>query len=201
MFDFYKNAVVRNLCADYKKEWKSDMAFQKKLYEFSMLTGSIPYLATSIYRGWGIPIDYVAKNFTEYINGAYVIENSNGVEGATAVSYYDYEFIGEELPYSLIAIYRCRGYCSCVDYGAPRLHISNHSDIDLSIGLDSRVWINLYDESSVNLGDVCKGTTVYVVKYSDECKVNYKDCGGRVVIRRRDVDVDAFYEVKNINEK
>lgn len=197
MFTFLKNAISKNLCSEYKKEWKASVEDKKKLFDFSMQTGSIPYLATAIYRGWAVPIDYITQNFKDFINGKYVIENSNGIKGATATSYYDYNFDGEELHFTLATMYHCCGSFDVMPHTAQRYHISNKSDLSIGLGDNSTLWINLYDESKVDLGYIEQGMTAYIIKYSDDCSFDYIDCGGKVVVRRRDVDVDAFYEVKN----
>ena len=56
---FKDNAIERNLCSDYidaLRECKSD---KLKLFELSLIPQSIPYIATSIYEGWGMDIEYI----------------------------------------------------------------------------------------------------------------------------------------------
>ena len=197
MFLFYRNALAKNLCSSYKKEWNKRIEDNKLLYEFSLNTGAIPYIATATYRGWGLTKDLIHKEFGEYINGKYIIKNSNGVEGATATSYYDYHFNNEIIENSLIATYWCNGNVKIKDYGCSRFHISNDSNLHFNNGKNVILWLNVYDNSVVNIGDIKIGDSIYVVKYSDSCVINYKDMGGKIIIRNRDVDIDAFYEIIN----
>ena len=60
MFTFYKNALINNLCADYKKEFKKDLDDKEKLFELCLRQQAIPFFCTYCYNGKGLTIDYRA---------------------------------------------------------------------------------------------------------------------------------------------
>lgn len=192
MFIFYRNALANNLCDQYKSEWNRRMKDKVGLYEFSLWSGSVTYLANATYHGWGITKELIHGEFENYINGKYVVDNLDDVEGATATSYYDYEFKGDRIDNSLVAIYWSKGLIDVKDYGCSHFHISNNSRISFTKGKNVMLWISVYDDSVVDIGNVNDGDIINVVKYSDTCIINYKENGGKIRIRKRDVDKDSF---------
>ena len=53
LFMFYRNSLSRNLCREYSDMFKKNLGDKKRMISLAMQQQSIPYVATSIYEGWG----------------------------------------------------------------------------------------------------------------------------------------------------
>ena len=58
MFFFYRNALARNLCGEYSKEFKKDLEDNERLFNLCLRQQSIPYFATACCQKWGLNFKY-----------------------------------------------------------------------------------------------------------------------------------------------
>lgn len=200
---FYKNSLLRNLCTDFKGAWNMCKEDKEKLFNLSMHQQSIPYLATAIYQGWGLSIDYVKDNFSDYINAKYVGTNCDNVAGDyTYSSWYDFD-ADIELNEDICSLCRCSCQLIVQEIKCPILYIHNKSNITLSLDGFNTVRIYLFDESNLYIPYIRNNSSVIVYKYSDKCKVEVGDNDGKIKICQKNLDSLMWYnkeeQTKNLN--
>lgn len=181
--DYFKqNAIDKNLCVEYALKW-AKIKDKESLFALACVPQSCGYIARSIYEGWGVSIDYIINEFGDYINGKYVVNNLDGVKDATGAMYIKYNGKIDTPLCDITQFIGCEGtYIHIADGSAVTLHISNSSDIKLSLG-NCNVRIYLYDESTVDLGDISKDTKVSIAHYGNG-KVLWEERGGCVINKK-----------------
>ena len=100
LLHFYKNSLLRDLCSEYNKEWKACKEDREKLMQLALQQQSIPYMATSTYEGWGMSVDFLKREFADYINGKHTFNDVDGVDGYTYsmwVDNHDYISLKEDV--------------------------------------------------------------------------------------------------------
>lgn len=65
-------SLILGLCGEYKKRWDS-CCTKEDLIKLSMDANGVEFMADSIAFGWGLSKEYLTKEFSEYINGKYLI--------------------------------------------------------------------------------------------------------------------------------
>lgn len=70
ILQFKRNATVLGLCGEYKKKW-DDCDTRQGLVDMALDSNGIEFMADSIAFGWGLPKDFLLKEFSDYVNGAY----------------------------------------------------------------------------------------------------------------------------------
>lgn len=184
---FKLNAIERDLCSEYALKWQQ-CKDKESLFSLSLIPQSIPYMATSSFRGWGLSVKDLKTDFADYINGKYIVNNLDGVKGATGSFYVDYDN-------DISDVNTVMHFMSCKDmkisipkYRAISLYISNSSNvkIDIPVGF---TCIYLYDNSTIDLGDIKSGATVVVYRYSNDAKVIYDLNNGICNIKNRTLDI------------
>lgn len=185
---FKDNAVERSLCKDYALYWQQSKT-KESLFSLALIPQSIPYIATSTYQGWGMSTDYLCVDFSEYINGKYIVKNLDDVEGATAsfyVSHNDHIITQIE---DVMHFMDCKNLLLYIpNYKATQMHISNNSKIEVRCGF-GYINIYMYDKSELDLGRIKNGCVVNVHKYSPDCKVAYVNDGGVCHIRDKQLKI------------
>lgn len=82
---FKRNAIMLGLCTSYKDKW--DAATSKEaLMEIATDAKGMDMIADSISNGWGLSSSYIAKNFSDYINGKWQ-RNKDGYTSEMYVSH------------------------------------------------------------------------------------------------------------------
>ena len=168
---FKDNAIERNLCSDYidaLRECKSD---KLKLFELSLIPQSIPYIATSIYEGWGMDIEYIKNEYKDLLNGKYIVSKLDEITDVSA----SFHLCNSEE----ISIFEDISHiCSCTtEVVIPnrkhvKLYVSNKSDIRLVLGEFSSVAIYLFDESKIKLIYAPNTAKLRCYRYSDKSELN-----------------------------
>lgn len=181
MFNFYKNALTENLCHDYKGLWQAANGDKEKLVRLALQQQSIPYFADFCYRGKGLSKDYILQEFGDYINGKYIAQDCDDVDGYTYELYVDYNGI---LSISNDVSHIMWSNISQATINAtkcPILYISNNSTINISTEGYNSVRIYLFDESNVVLDDIDDESDVLIYRYSDKCSVELgRFCLGKI---------------------
>lgn len=178
MLYFYKNAILRDLCQEYKVEWKRKMDDLEELTKFSLRQQSIPFFATATYEGWGLSIEYLKREFKEYINGEYTAYDcdNTGMENIGSELYVDYPFEVIVDPDAYIYHFM---YCNCCvkvpQTKCPTLYLSNKSEVDLCLFGYSSIRIYLFDESELTIKHMPSNCDVVIYKYSPNCKVHCEE--------------------------
>lgn len=67
LLDFKRNAIMLGLCAEYKEEWDSCRT-KEDLVKLATDSNGIAFLADSFSFGWGVSVDYLLKEFKDYIS-------------------------------------------------------------------------------------------------------------------------------------
>lgn len=176
MMNFYKNALLglasnKPLCDSYRDEWRACGEDKKKLLTFSLKQQCIPYVMLYSYKGQGLTKEYLLTEYCNLINGLYVAENSDGVDGYTYELFVDYR--GTTTQNSDVVSYM---YCEDTDIVIPKckcpsLFIGCNSDVHISLEGFNSPRIYLYDESKVTIEDADEESDVTIYRYSDKAKV------------------------------
>jgi hypothetical protein len=181
MIFFQKNALLNNLCGEWKNKWKACKNNKEKLVRLSLMQQSIPFFASYCYNGSGLSKDYILGEFHDYINGVvhYDCDNVKGYSYRLYVGWVKHSireqsdvthFMWSNAPLYVIEKYKC-----------PTLYISNKSKVCVSCDGYNYVRVYLFDESELGIDDLDEESVVIVYKYSDKCKVTQgKYCLGRV---------------------
>lgn len=177
---YYKNALLNNLCGEYKNDWKAAKNNKEKLVKLALCQQSIPHVATYAYEGKGLSKDYLLSEFKDYINGT-ILQDCDDVKG------YSYRlFVGymdDIMEQSDVTHFMWSNVSSIVveKYKCPTLYISNKSKVCVSCDGYNYIRVYLFDESELVIDDLDSESVVIVYKYSDKCKVTKgKYCIGKV---------------------
>lgn len=181
MFNFYKAALTSGLCQDYKGLWQTANGDKEKLVKLSLQQQSIPYFADFCYRGNGLSKDYILREFCDYINGKYIAQDCDDVEGYTYELYVDYNGI-LSVSSDVLHIMWCGHLHANINANkCPVLYISNNSIVSLSTEGYNTIRVYLFDDSKVILDDIDEDSEILIYKYSDNCSVELeKFCLGKV---------------------
>ena len=180
MFFFYRNSIARNLCGEYRNEFKKDLEDNEKLFKLCLRQQSIPYFATACYQKWGLDEIFLKDKFVDYLNGKYTATDCDGVNG------YKYQlWCDSESPINVDCdvIHIMSDICDVVipQTKCPTIYISNRSDINITTRGYNTIRIYLFDESQVKLDMVDENSSVLVYKYSQECNVIIgENCNGNI---------------------
>lgn len=170
--NYYKNALLDDLCSEYKGLWQRANGNKLELLKLSLCQQSIPHVVTFAYQGKGITKDYALREFKDYING-YTVENADGVNGYTYGLYVDFD-CREELvaKQDVVSVMWTKGATVIIPQTkATILYVSNKSDVSLVCNGYNSVKIYLFDKSKVTLEDVDEDSHVIIYNYSDSAKV------------------------------
>jgi len=180
MMFFQKNALLNNLCGEWKNMWKACKNNKEKLVRLSLMQQSIPFFASYCYNGNGLSKDYVLGEFKDYINGK-ILQDCDDVKGYSYRLFVGYtddirpqaditHLMWSDIPIYVVERYKC-----------PILYISNKSTVSLIADGYNYIRVYLFDESELVIEDLDEESTVIVYKYSDKCKVTKgKYCLGKV---------------------
>lgn len=181
MFNFYKNALTENLCHDYKGLWQAANGDKEKLVRLALQQQSIPYFADFCYRGKGLSKDYILQEFGDYINGKYIAQDCDDVDGYTYELYVDYNGILSISDDVSHIMWSNISQATVNAHKCPILYISNNSTINLSTDGYNSVRIYLFDTSKVILDDIDEESEVLIYRYSDKCSVELgRFCLGKI---------------------
>lgn len=171
LFNYYKNALVDNLCSKYRGYWQAASHDKLKLLHLALSQQAIPHWLTYAYEGRGITKDYVLENFGDYINGNYIIEDADDVKGYTYQLYTDFK--GISTPSGDVCVF---AWCNStyVDVKAtkcPIFYVGCNSDLHISLYGYNSLVIYLFDESVVTIEDADETSSVYIYRYSQKADV------------------------------
>lgn len=184
LFYFFKNSLTRNLCEDYKKEWKLCKSDKEKLINLAMRQQSIPYFATAMYEGWGLSVDYLVKEFGDYMNGKCLLHDCDEVKGYSYSIYADYSgYI--ILDADVCHIIRSEATIGVDEFKAPIIYLSNGSDVDIQNDGSNSIIVYMFDESKVRFPYIDEHTTVTVFKYSENAQVTFDECDGKLRVHKK----------------
>jgi hypothetical protein len=171
MFGFYKNALMNDLCDEYKGLWRNASDDKNKLVQLAMRQQSCPYFATMCYNGRGLSKEYLLEQYNDYINGT-ILFDCDGVHGYTYGLFVDYKGDVIDLEVDVSHIMFCEGITINVqETKCPIIYISNKSDVNVCCSGYNNVQIYLFDESRVTISEADEDCTIVVLRYSDKCKV------------------------------
>lgn len=177
---YYKNALLNNLCGEYKNDWKAAKNNKEKLVKLALCQQSIPHVATYAYNGKGLSKDYLLSEFKDYINGT-ILQDCDDVKGYSYRLFVGYtddireqadvtHLMWSDIPIYVVERYKC-----------PIIYLSNKSKVSLIADGYNYIRVYLFDESELVIEDLDEESTVIVYKYSDKCKVTKgKYCLGKV---------------------
>lgn len=180
MMFFQKNALLNNLCGEWKNMWKARKKNKEQLVRLSLMQQSIPFFASYCYNGNGLSKDYILGEFKDYINGK-ILQDCDDVKGYSYRLFVGYtddirpqaditHLMWSDIPIYVVERYKC-----------PILYISNKSTVSLIADGYNYIRVYLFDESELVIEDLDEESTVIVYKYSDKCKVTKgKYCLGKV---------------------
>lgn len=191
MQEYYKNAILANLCNEYKSDWRDAMQSKEALFNLAMVQQSIPHLMTFAYNGIGLTKEYLKNEFSDYINGKYTAINADGVDGNYKTSLY----VGEN------AIFRPSDDVSAFMWAtipnvifktskAAKIYVGCESNINIIMQGYNSITIMLFDESKVTIDECDTTCDVNVYKYSNMAKVEtHKYCLANVKIHEKTLKI------------
>lgn len=180
MMFFQKNALLNNLCGEWKNMWKARKNNKEQLVRLSLMQQSIPFFASYCYNGNGLSKDYILGEFKDFINGK-ILQDCDNVKGYSYRLFVGYtddirpqaditHLMWSDIPIYVVERYKC-----------PILYISNKSTVSLIADGYNYIRVYLFDESELVIEDLDEESTAIVYKYSDKCKVTKgKYCLGKV---------------------
>lgn len=180
MMFFQKNALLNNLCGEWKNMWKACKKNKEKLVRLSLMQQSIPFFASYCYDGKGLSKDYLLSEFKDYTDGT-ILQDCDDVKGYSYRLFVGYtddireqadvtHLMWSDIPIYVVERYKC-----------PIIYLSNKSKVSLIADGYNYIRVYLFDESELVIEDLDEESTVIVYKYSDKCKVTKgKYCLGKV---------------------
>lgn len=170
--EYYKNAILANLCGEYKSDWQHAMQDKEALFRLALTQQSIPHMMTFAYNGIGLTQQYVEKEFSEYINGKYTAIDVDGVKGNYKTSLYVGEnaifkpsddvlaFMWANIP--ILTLNACK---------AAKIYIGCKSNVHIQMQGYNSITVMLFDESRVYIDECDDTCDVNIYKYSKDAKV------------------------------
>ena len=180
MMFFQKNALLNNLCGEWKNMWKACKKNKEKLVRLSLMQQSIPFFASYCHNGKGLSKDYLLSEFKDYTDGT-ILQDCDDVKGYSYRLFVGYtddireqadvtHLMWSDIPIYVVERYKC-----------PIIYLSNKSKVSLIADGYNYIRVYLFDESELEIEDLDEESTVIVYKYSDKCKVTKgKYCLGKV---------------------
>lgn len=169
MQEYYRNAILQNLCAEYKGKWRSASSDKKALFDMAMMQQSLPHLIYFAYNGIGLTKDYVETEFSDYINGKYTAIDVDGVKGDYKTELY----VGENPLLSLSNDVSCFMWANVPTVKikptkAVKIYVGCKSNITLHLLGYNSITLMMFDESQVTIAECDNTNDVTVFNYSND---------------------------------
>ena len=169
---YYKNALLADLCSDYKGRWASCHGDKEKLFRLAVSQQAFPHMATFAYEGNGLTMEYIKDEFGGLINGRYTAIDADGVDG----QYKTQMFVGHDRPIFDVCDVLEMMWCDVPTLEvrktkATKIYAACGSKANIVCNGYNHVIVMLFDDSSVTLEDVDENSSVTIYKYSDKAKV------------------------------
>lgn len=186
---YYKEALLDNLCAEYKGYWQASRNDKERLVRLVAQQQSLPHFITYSYNGKGLSRNYITENFADYINGNHVIVDADGVDGNYKTELYvGFNGILSPADDILAFMWSSVPQLEIKATKAVKMYAGCKSDVHIACDGYNYVTVMLFDESKVTLDDVDENSYVVVFKYSDKCEVNTgKYCFGNIKQFRKEL--------------
>lgn len=186
LFYFYKNAIQRDLCGEYKKLWKQCKDDKQKLMNLALMQQSLPYFVSAIAEGFGLSIGYLKKEFADFINGNYVAHDVDGVEGYTSSMWVDYND-DKTVTEDVTAYIQCEGDVTIEESKCPTIYVANNSDINVLLEGFNSARFYVFDKSHIHFDYIPTNANVTVFRYSDDAMVTAVENEGKLKIFKKDL--------------
>lgn len=173
MQEYYRNAILQNLCDEYKGKWRSISKNKTALFNMAMQQQALPHLIFFANSGIGLTKEYLETEFSNYINGKYTAIDADGVEGNYKTNLY----IGEKPLLSLSDDVACFMWANIPSVEikptkAVKIYVGCKSNITLNLKGYNSITLMLFDESQVNVNECDDTNTITTYKYSDDAHCN-----------------------------
>lgn len=187
--EYYKNALLADLCTEYKGLWQAASKDKRKLVDLALSMQAIPHLLTFAHEGNGMTKESLMNDFGDYINGRYTAIDVDGVNGGyKSELYVGYNGILSHADDVLCAMWSTIPLMEIEATKAVKIYVGCSSDVRIVCGGYNNVTIMLFDDSKVTLSDIDEESNVTVFKYSDQCDVTMgKYCMGKVKEFRKEL--------------
>ena len=174
--EYYKNALLANLCGEWKGYWQAASHDKEKLVRLAMAQQSLPHMMTFANEGKGLTKEYILDTFGEYINGKYVGIDVDGVAGGYRTELYvGYNGV-LELSDDVLAMMWCVvPSLSLKPAKATKIYVSNSSEVHLVCEGYNNATVMLFDDSTVWLDDIDPESNVTIYRYSPKARVEIGD--------------------------
>lgn len=176
VFNYMKNSLIGRLseplCDEYKALWRKCGEDKKSLATLALSQQALPHFMTYSLNGLGVGKDCIKNEFSDYINGASVIMDADGVKGYTTSLYVDYteDVVASE---NVLAFMYCKDvHIDIPSSHCPFIYVGCKSKININCCGFNSVFVYLFDESEVNIEYADDNCVVTIFKYSDKCKVS-----------------------------
>ncbi len=170
--DFFKNeALNRSLCSTAVSDWANSVS-KEDFFEFSLKPSSIPYMSLAMREGWGLSVEYIIKEFADFINGKETAEVALKDRTISGQMYVGFEG-KREVNASIVNVVNSNIYITTKRY-ATSIHVNNDSHVTLELPDDCFITIYLYDKSTIRLVNTNNHQKVYIYDYRKEEDIDYE---------------------------
>ena len=187
--EYYKNALLADLCTEYKGLWQAASKDRRKLVDLAISMQGLPHLLTFAHDGNGMTKESLMNDFGDYINGRYTAIDVDGVKGGyKSELYVGYNGNLSHADDVLCIMWSTIPLMEIKATKAIKIYVGCSSDVRIVCGGYNNVTIMLFDDSKVTLSDIDEESNVTVFKYSDQCDVTIgKYCMGKVKEFRKEL--------------
>jgi len=190
MFLYYKNALSNGLCDEYKSRWRACGDDKEKLVKLVMEQQSIPHFIYYSYNGMGLSKEYLLKEFKDYINGKYIVNDADGVQGYTYSLYVAFKGIFKPTTDVVAMLWVTNSHVEIKATKAPILYVGAGSHIHLSLEGYNSPKIYLFDDSKIELVDADENSKVIIYKYSNNADITIgKYCLAEVKVFEKELKI------------
>lgn len=176
MQEYYKNALLQNLCTEYKGRWKAAFNNKEALFRMALAQQSLPHLMYFAYHNIGLSQEYLETEFEDYINGKYTAIDADGVAGDYKTTLY----VGYKGILSLSDDVSCFMWTNISDLRvkptkAVKIYVGCKSNITLTPQGYNHITLMMFDESHVRVNECDETNIVNVYSYSEDATCECDD--------------------------
>jgi len=195
---FFKNCIERKLCKEYVLLWRNCKT-KKDFVDLSLRMSSIPFIADSIYNGWGLSVEFIKDYFADFINGKYIgydvdcikkVDKENKLKKYfNTLIYCNYK---DKIIFNENIIHVINSDCDLhisFNNEIKIVFISNKSNVKLHLTECATTTIYLFDESKVTVVEDTEHTLTSFYKYSDRCSIVQIETKGKYLFYNKDLKI------------
>lgn len=169
--EYYKNAILQDLCTKYKEMWKS-ATDKEQLVRLALMQQSIPHWLTFAYNKQGLTKDYVENEFQDYINEKYTAIDVDGVTGNYKTNLYiGFKAILKPMSDILVLAWANMPLVQIKPTMATKIYVGCKSNVNIQPQGYNTITLMMFDESKVTIDECDNTNDITIYKYSNDAWV------------------------------